>query len=59
LVTPRPVLYSIVSAYQEVFGGVVQQRMDRLYPFILLVGFLILGGLSYVATNAPHTPMAN
>lgn len=59
LVTPRPDLYSIVSAHQEVFGGVVQQRMDRLYPFILLIGFLALGGLSYVATNAPHIPLAN
>ncbi len=59
LMTPRPDLYSIQSAYQEVFGGVVQQRMDRLYPFILLVGFLLLGGLSYVATNAPHTPLTN
>ncbi|MBL9044204.1 MAG: hypothetical protein JNM83_21525 [Myxococcales bacterium] len=57
LLTPRPDLYSIQAAHQEVFGGLVQQRMDRLYPFILLIGFLVLGGLAYVATNAPQTPL--
>lgn len=58
LVTPRPDLYSIQSAHQEVFGGVVQQRMDRLYPFILLFGFLLLGGLAMLATQAPQTPLS-
>jgi hypothetical protein len=56
-VTPRPDLYSIQSAYQEVFGGLMQQRMDRAYPFLLLVGFVILGGVSYFVAQAPQTPL--
>lgn len=57
LVTPRPDLYSIQSAYQEVFGGLMQQRMDRAYPFILLVGFLLLGGISFFVVQVPQTPL--
>ena len=57
IVTPRPDLYSIQSAYQEVFGGLMQQRMDRAYPFLLLVGFVILGGVSFFVAKAPQTPL--
>lgn len=57
IVTPRPDLYSIQSAYQEVFGGLMQQRMDRAYPFLLLVGFVILGGVSFFVAKASQTPL--
>lgn len=57
-VTPRPDLYSIQAAHQEVFGGLVQQRMDRAYPFILLFGFVVLGGLAFFAAKAPQTPQS-
>lgn len=55
-VTPRPDLYGVQAAHREVFGDTVSQRVSSLYPFILLIGFLGLGVLSYFAIHAPSGP---
>lgn len=47
VVTPRPDLPDLQAAYLEVFGDPVQQRMDRLYPVLVLLGFVWLGGLAW------------
>ena len=54
--TPRPDLYGTEAAYREVFGDKVSQRAARLYPFTLLLGFAVLGVLSYFAIHAPTQP---
>lgn len=55
-VAPRPDLYGTAAAYREVFGDKVSQRAARLYPVTLLLGFAVLGVLSYFAIHAPTQP---
>lgn len=52
--TPRPDLMETAAAHLEVFGDRVSQRAARLYPFALLMGFVLLGVLSYFAIHAPQ-----
>lgn len=54
--TPRPDLYGSDAAYREVYGNALSQRTARLYPLMLLVGFVALGVLSYFAIHAPIHP---
>lgn len=56
-VAPRPDLYGTAAAYREVFGDKVSQRAARLYPVTLLLGFAVLGVLSYFAIHAPTQPI--
>jgi hypothetical protein len=58
-VTPRPDLYGVQAVHREVFGDAVSQRVSHLYPFVLLLGFLGLGVLSYFAIHAPTSGLGS
>ena len=58
-VTPRPDLYGVQAVHREVFGDAVSQRVSNLYPFVLLLGFLGLGVLSYFAIHAPTSGLGS
>jgi hypothetical protein len=51
-VTPRPDLYGVQAVHREIFGNPISQRVSQLYPYMLLLGFLGLGVLSYFAIHA-------
>lgn len=50
---PRPDLYGVDAAYEEVYGSPEARRVTRLYPLVLMLGFFALGVLSYFAIRAP------
>ncbi|MCS6912546.1 MAG: hypothetical protein RMK29_04350 [Myxococcales bacterium] len=54
---PRPDLRDAEAAFYEVYGDEVSQRASRLYPFTILVGFVVLAVLAYYAVEAPRTKL--
>lgn len=54
---PRPDLPDAEAAFREVYGDEVSQRASRLYPFTILLGFVVLAVLTYYAVEAPRSKL--
>lgn len=52
--TQRPDVLDATQAYRAIFGESVNERAARLYPVTILVGFVVLAVLTYLAIEAPR-----